>query len=338
MKSSGPSLKEIRSAAQTLAPHILHTAVVPWVGKVIERMLDPDTQVFAKLELMQFAGSFKARAALLRVMELTAEQRARGVVAASAGNHAIAVSYAAEKMGVPATVVMPESVSSIRIAKCKIRNAEVLLTGSMREALAEAERIAQVEGKILIHPFEGETTVLGTATLGLEFYEEVVPPLDAVIVSVGGGGLAAGVSSAIKQLDPCCKIYGVEPEGAASMTASLAAGTPSVLPSVQSIADSLAVPYTKPYSFSLCQQYLDEVVTVSDYQMCEALAFLFYELKLAVEPGCAAVCAALFGPLRERLLGKRVGLILCGSSIDAATFIRHLQQADAAYLKCLHGE
>ncbi len=170
-----------------------------------------------------------------------------------------------------------------------------------------------------MHPFEGELTALGTATLGLEFARQA-PELEALIVPIGGGGLCAGVASAFKLVQPACQIYGVEPEGADSMLRSFRAGSPQTIEKVRTIADSLGAPYALPYSFALCQQNVDDIVLVDDDALRRAMGLLFSGMKLAVEPAGAAATAALLGPLRERLQGKRVGVIVCGANIDFATF------------------
>ena len=149
-----------------------------------------------------------------------------------------------------------------------------------------------------------------------------VENLDAVIVPVGGGGLIAGIACAVKQMQPRCKVYGVEPEGADSMTRSFAAGSPQSIEKVRTIADSLGAPYALPYSFGIARRFVDEMVTIPDDAMQRAMGLLFAAMKLAVEPAGAAATAALCGPLRERLAGKRVGVIVCGSNIDIATFAK----------------
>ena len=334
---TAPTLEAIRQAQERLSPYVLNTPVVPWVGKVIERVLGEKTEICAKLELMQYAGSFKVRGVLLRIMQLSEDERNRGVVAVSAGNHAIAVCYAAEMLGINAKVVMPKYVDRIRIEKCKSRGAEVVLTDSFQLAFDTVNTVLVEEGRTLIHPYEGENIVLGTATLGLEFIEQTDPRVEAIIVGVGGGGLAAGVASAVKQFEPQCQVFGVEPEGADAMFQSLAAGEPKTVTDVDTIADSLTPPSVLPFTFSLCQQHLDEVVRVSDQELRTAMNFLFYDLKLAVEPAAAAACAGMIGPLRDKLSGKRIGLILCGSSIDADQFIGHLELAKGTYMKYLSG-
>jgi threonine dehydratase len=172
-----------------------------------------------------------------------------------------------------------------------------------------------------VHPFEGVRTALGTATLGYELAHQV-PELDLVLVPIGGGGLCAGVASALKLLQPRCRVIGVEPEGADSMHRSFAAGEPRPIEAVRTIADSLGAPYALPISFELCRRNVDELVLVDDDALRAAMRTLQREAKLAVEPAGAAATAALLGPLRERARGQRVGLVVCGANIDPATYSR----------------
>ncbi|MFQ5636247.1 MAG: pyridoxal-phosphate dependent enzyme, partial [Gammaproteobacteria bacterium] len=162
-------------------------------------------------------------------------------------------------------------------------------------------------------------TVCGTATVGLELAEQA-PDLDAVIVPIGGGGLCAGIATAVKTMQPACKIYGVEPEGADAMHRSFASGQPETINEVRTIADSLGAPFTAEYSLAICRNYVDDLVLIDDDQIRAAMALLFRGMKLAVEPAGAAATAALCGPLAERLHGKRVALIVCGANIDVSTF------------------
>jgi threonine dehydratase len=179
--------------------------------------------------------------------------------------------------------------------------------------------IERDEGRTLIHPFEGVTTATGTATLGLELCQQV-PDLEAVIVPIGGGGLCAGVASAVKLAQPRCAVFGVEPEGADSMHRSFAAGEPRSIERVATIADSLGAPYALPISFAMCRRNVDELVRVSDDELRQAMRLMQRECKLAVEPAGAAAMAALVGPLRLKLAGRRVALIVSGSNIDTATY------------------
>jgi threonine dehydratase len=318
------TLEEIRSAAELLAGRVHETPVVRLHGAQVERELGADTQVYLKLELFQVTGTFKARAALLNVLSLASDARERGVTAISAGNHAIAVAFAARAAGTHAKVVMIASANPLRIELCRAYGAEVVLAPDAHSGFARVEEIAREEGRALIHPFEGRTTALGTATLGLELCRQL-PALDAVVVPIGGGGLCAGVASAVKLLNPACQVFGVEPFGADSMYRSLLAGAPQSIERVATIADSLGAPYALPISFELCRRHVAEVVRVTDDELRDAMRFLQRNAKLAVEPAGAAATAALRGPLRERLRGKRVGLIICGSNIDTASYARLIE-------------
>jgi threonine dehydratase len=318
---TGPSLDAIRAARERLGDRVRETPVWRWRGDAIDRAAGAGTQVFLKLELLQYTGTFKARGALLNAMALSDAARQRGVTAVSAGNHAIAVAFAARAVGTTAKVVMPKTANPARVALCRTYGAEVVLTDDVFAAFAEVKRIEAEEGRTFIHPFEGELTMLGTATVGYELCSQV-ENLDAVIVPVGGGGLIAGIACAVKQMQPHCEVYGVEPEGADSMSRSFAAGEPQTLERVSTIADSLAAPYAMPCSFGVARQFVDGIVTIPDAAMQRAMALLFTDMKLAVEPAGAAATAALCGPLRERLDGKRVGLVVCGTNIDLATFAR----------------
>ena len=322
-----PTLSEAREAAQQIAPFINQTPIHRWQGRLLDERVGSDTSVELKLELFQRAGSFKTRGALLGILALDDDARGRGVTAVSAGNHAIAVSYAANALGVDAKVVMQSSANPARVAAARAFGAEVIIGGDGPACFALAEQIVEKEGRTFIHPFDGHNVTLGTATLGIEICEQM-GPLDALVIPVGGGGLASGVALIAKQLMPECKVYGVEPAGADSMSRSFAAGEPQRLEKVETIADSLGPPMALPYSFSICQANIDRLVTVEDDAIRSAMRLLFDEMKLAVEPAAAAGTAALAGPLREELAGRRVGLIVCGTNIDPATHAKLLQGTD----------
>ena len=318
-------LAEIEAAAEMLAPLVRETPTWPFRDELMDRLLPKDTRPLLKLELFQYAGSFKARGALSVMLGLAEPARARGVTAVSAGNHAIAVAWAAGTLGTSAKVVMPKVADPYRVARCVALGAEVVLAEDVHAAFALAERIEREEGRAFVHPFEGPRTALGTATLGRELLRQA-PEVDAVLVPVGGGGLAAGVSAAIKQIKPSCLVIGVEPEANDVMFRSLRSGKPEQVPEggYRTIADSLSPPYTMPYSLALCRRYLDDLVLVSDDAMREAVAILFRGAKLAVEPAGASATAALLGPLRERLAGRQVALIVCGTNIAPERYVDHL--------------
>lgn len=325
-QTSYPTLTDIRQTADRLSGKTLVTPAWRWHTGVIERTLSPATEVWLKLELFQKTGTFKLRGALTCIEALDDTARMRGVVAASAGNHAVAVAYAAQLAGVSAKVAMPRHASPARLDACRQSGAEILLTDSIHEAFALANRVAADEGRAMMHPFDGPNTAKGTATVGLELMQQV-PDLDAVVVPVGGGGLCAGISAAVKQLNPACSVYGVEPFGADAMYRSFMSGHTEELDTVDTIADSLGAPYTLPYSFGVCHRFVDEIVRVSDEDLRRCMVHLFRDMKLVTEPASAAATAALLGPLRERLDGKRVALIVCGTNIDAPRFAELLAQA-----------
>jgi threonine dehydratase len=319
--ASFPTLDQIRAARARLEPFILETPIWRWRGQEAAHLFGAGTETVLKLELFQHTGSFKLRGALTVMLELTADELARGVTAVSAGNHAIAVAVAAALVGTTAKVVMPRTANPFRVERCRRHGAEVVLVDDVQEAFARVQQIQETEGRIFVHPYEGPLTALGTATLGLEFLAQA-PDLDAVIVPIGGGGLCAGVSCAVKQLNPRCLVFGVEPVGADTMFRSFQAGVPQALDRVRTIADSLGAPYALPYSFGLCRRFVDEIVLVDDDELRRAMGALFAGMKLAAEPAGAAATAALCGPLRARLAGAQVGLIVCGANIDLETFSR----------------
>jgi threonine dehydratase len=313
------TLAEIRAARALLGDRIVRTPVVPLAGPAVESALAPGTQALLKLELFQHTGSFKARGALVNALSLGEAERARGICAISAGNHAIAAAYAARTVGASAKIVMKEGANPFRVAECRRYGGEIVFEADFHAAFRRVEEIRATEGRTLIHPFEGLRTALGTATLGLEFIEQA-PDLEAVIVPVGGGGLAAGLATAIRLVKPDCRVFGVEPFGADTMYRSFAAGSPQGIDRIDTIADSLGAPYALPISYALCRASLEEIVRIEDAEMVGAMRFLAAHARLAVEPAGAAATAALLGPLKARLAGRRVGLVVCGSNISAEAY------------------
>jgi threonine dehydratase len=313
-----PTLESIQLARRRLGDLVRETPTWQWLGQRIGKMIPDDTAISLKLELFQHAGSFKARGVMLAMQDLDEEARSRGVTAVSAGNHAMAVAYAARAMGSHAKVVMPTNANPARVAASKAMGAEVEQLDDIGAAFARVEEIERTEGRKFLHPFEGENMALGSATLGMEFLRQA-GQLDVLFVPIGGGGLAAGISSAVKQLQPRCRVIGVEPAGADSMHRSFAAGKPQRIDSVGTIADSLGAPMAMPYSYGLCKRYIDDLVMVDDDELCSALWLLFADAKLAVEPAGAATTAAML-KMSDQLAGKHVGLIVCGANIDEATF------------------
>ena len=317
MTVAGPDIADIGALRERLAGKTTLTPIVRCAA--IEESIGADTQVFAKLEFLQRTGTFKARGALATLYSLSPEQLGAGVTAVSAGNHAIATAYAAQALGTSAKVVMLRTANRSRVQACQSFGAEVILADDVHQAFELAEAIQEDEGRYFVHPFDGPAVATGTGTVGLEICEQC-DDVDAIIVPVGGGGLIAGIANAVKRLRPACEVIGVEPEGADTMHRSLASGEPARIDKVRTIADSLGAPFALPYSFGLCQMHVDRMAMVDDLQLRKAMGFLFREMKIAVEPACAASTAALLGPLHEGLAGKRIVLVMCGSNIDWATF------------------
>jgi threonine dehydratase len=314
-----PSLASVEEVRRQIAPYILPTPLWHWETAGVARALPDIGELHLKLELFQHTGSFKPRGALAVMIELSSDALARGVTAVSAGNHAIGVAYAAKVLGTTAKVVIPKTASPVRIARARAFGAEVVLVDDVHEAFARVKEIEEQEGRTFVHPFEGPRTALGTATIGMEVIE-ALPDAEVIVVPVGGGGLLAGIAAAAKLMNPAVEVYGVEPVGADAMYRSFRSRKPEKLEAVKTIADSLGAPYTAPYSLDLCLHYTDDVVLIDDAAMCRAMRLLFDEMKLAVEPAGAAATAAMIGPLREKVRGKRAVAIVCGANIDLEKF------------------
>ena len=317
MKAVAPSIDEVRQLAGRLRQWLRPTPMLRC--RALEQRRSTAAEIHGKLEFLQRTGTFKSRGALATILGFDAGQLEAGVTAVSAGNHAIATAFAAQALGTTAKVVMIKSASPVRVEACREYGAEVVLADDVHSAFDLAEEIRQKEGRSFVHPFEGPYVARGTGTVGLEICEQL-DDFDVIIIPVGGGGLCAGISSAVKQIRGRTTVIGVEPEGANSMQLSFASGQPESIDKVETIADSLGAPFAAPYSFALCKQYVDELVVVSDDEIRAAMGMLYRHQKFAVEPACAATTAALFGPLKDRFAGAKVVLVFCGSNIDWNTY------------------
>jgi threonine dehydratase len=275
-------------------------------------------QLLVKAELLQKTGSFKPRGVLTRLARLTPDERERGVIGISAGNHAQALAYGAAQAGVPCTVVMPTTAVASKVAATRGYGARVVLHGETSiVAFAEYERLVEAEGQAPVHPFNDPRVIAGQGTVGLEILEEA-PDLDAVIVPVGGGGLIAGMAVAIKALQPGVRIVGVEPEGAPGLSRALAAGQVVPLTSVQTIADGLSAPFAGALTLDIAQRLVDDVVLVSDQEIAEALRLVLERTKFQAEPAGVAGVAALLANRCGVRDGARVLTVLSGGNIDRA--------------------
>jgi threonine dehydratase len=282
-------------------------------SETISRMTG--TKIFFKLENLQLTGSFKERGALNRLLTLTTEEIKGGVIAASAGNHGMAVAYHSRRLGISATIVMPRSAPLVKVTRVRQYGAESLLHGSDYDsAYAEAKRLAAEKGLTFISAFDDPLVVAGQGTIGLELYEQN-PDVDAVIVPVGGGGLIAGIALALKTLLPKVRVVGVQSEAVPSMKAALERGTPVQVPSAATIADGIAVRSVGATPLELVRAHVDEVVTVSEEQIANAVLTLL-EVEKTVAEGAAAVPLAALLNNKTSLAGKNVGVIVSGGNID----------------------
>jgi threonine dehydratase len=281
--------------------------------------------IYCKLDYLQRTGSFKERGARNALLLLTPEQRERGVIAASAGNHAQGIAYHGSLLGIPVTVVMPKFAALIKVTNCRQLGANVVLHGSdLGEARARAEEIAHGEGLTFIHPFDNADVMAGQGTMALEILEQT-PDVEAIVVPVGGGGLLAGVGTVVKALRPNVRVVGVEPEHAACLTAALAAGRPVPVPLSPTLADGLAVPVLGTRPFAVLQRVVDEVLTVSEANIALAILRLIELEKSVVEGAGAAPLAAFLAGKLDHLKGRRVVLALCGGNIDLTMLDRVIE-------------
>jgi threonine dehydratase len=281
--------------------------------------------VFCKLDYLQRTGSFKERGARNALLLLDDEARRRGVIAASAGNHAQGVAYHGSLLGIPVTVVMPKFAALIKVTNCRQLGARVILHGAdLAEARARAEELAASDGLTFIHPFDNLDVMAGQGTMGLEILEQT-PDLDAVVVPVGGGGLLAGVGTAVKALKPQARVIGVEPVHAACFTAALAAGGPVSVALSPTLADGLAVAQLGTRPFEALRRVVDEVVTVDEATIALAILRLIELEKSVVEGAGAAPLAAFLAGKLDYLKGKRVVLALCGGNIDLTMLDRVIE-------------
>lgn len=283
--------------------------------------LNPDANIILKTENLQVTGSFKVRGAAYKISQLSDEEKARGVIACSAGNHAQGVALAATKAGAKSLICLPDNAPISKIEATKKYGADVcLVPGVYDDAYNKALELRDSEGYTFVHPFNDEDVIAGQGTIGLEILEQV-PDVDAVIVPVGGGGLISGVAYAIKALNPNVKVYGVQAAGAPSMVNSVKEGKIKRLASVTTIADGIAVKEPGDLTFDLVSQYVDELVTVTDDEVAAAILALIEQQKLCAEgAGAVSVAAAMFN--KVPVAGKKVVCLVSGGNIDVTILSR----------------
>ena len=309
------TLDKVYHAAYVLKNVIRHTDLIQ------ASKINREAEVYLKTENLQNTGSFKLRGAYYKISQLSEEEKAKGVIACSAGNHAQGVALAAQRSGIPAIICIPDGAPISKVENTKSYGARVeLVKGVYDDAYRRACELQQETGCTFIHPFDDPDVIAGQGTIGLELLDQL-PDVDAVIVPVGGGGLIAGVAFAVKSLNPHCKVYGVQAAGAPGMVHALEAGGPDALDRVSTFADGIAVKCPGSLTYELTKKYVDDVVTVTDDETATAVLALIEEQKLIAEgAGAVAVAAAMFNKIDIK--GKKVICLISGGNIDVTILSR----------------
>ena len=303
-------LSHIREARENIRS-ILHLTPVFSSRYLSERS---GAEVWLKAELFQKTGSFKPRGAINRLKHLSPEEKARGIVSVSAGNHAQAVAFAAAREGISCVVVMPSTAPQNKLSATRNYGAEVVLHDDLRTIFERTEEVRQSRNATFVHPYDDPDVIAGQGTVGLEVCEQI-PGADIVVAGIGGGALLAGIAVACKSLNPQVRVIGVEPEGAAGMTLALREGKPVRLQQISTVADGLAAPYAGAASLELVRRYVDDVVLVTDDQILDACRILLERAKLLAEPAGAACAAALLSGKIDAA-GRKVALVVSGGNLD----------------------
>ena len=309
------NMQEVYRASYVLKPIIRETLLIPST-KVRE-----GTQIFIKPENLQVTGSFKVRGASYMVSQLSDEEKERGVIACSAGNHAQGVALSAQKYAIPSIICLPEGAPISKVEATRSYGAEIcLVPGVYDDAYNRALQLKEERGMTFVHPFNNPLVIAGQGTIGVEILNEL-PDVDVIIVPIGGGGLIGGIAYVAKQLNPNIKVYGVQAKGAPSMLESIEHGHIERLSAVSTIADGIAVKEPGDLTYQLCQKYVDGIVTVSDDEVCAAILLLLEQHKMIAEgAGAVSVAAAMFCNLP--LEGKKTVCVVSGGNIDVTTLNR----------------
>ncbi len=312
------TLDKVKDASNVLGKVINNT-------DILRMPIECDNDVYLKTENLQVTGSFKIRGAYYKISKLSAEERARGVIACSAGNHAQGVALAAQKYGIPALICLPEGAPISKIEATRSYGAQIcLVKGVYDDAYQKARELQKEHGYTFIHPFDDEDVIAGQGTLSLEILNEM-PDLDAIVVPVGGGGLISGVAFAAKKIKPDIKVFGVQASNASSMYNSIKEGRAIKLASVNTLADGIAVKQPGDLTFDLCKKYVDEIFTVNEAEIYTAMLTLIEKKKLVAEgAGAVSLAAAMFNKLP--LTNKKVCCVISGGNIDVNRLSRVITQ------------
>ncbi len=304
-------ISAIEEARDRIAAYVKRTTLEG--SETLSRHLG--TNVFVKLELFQKTGAFKIRGAFNKLLSLSGEDRGRGVVAVSGGNHAQAVAHASSVLGMSSVILMPESTPNNYVEATRGYGARVDLQPTIADAFAKARQY-ESDGMVFVHPFDDPLVMAGQGTVGLEIMEDL-PDATDIVVSIGGGGLAGGVSTAVKAIDPAVKLWGVETVGADAMSQALAAGHPVELPAITSIAKTLGAPAVSEETLALARKNLESVTVVTDAEAVNSLQFILERLKVITEPAASCTLAAAEKLRSNFRPDSKVVLILCGGNTGA---------------------
>ncbi len=309
------TLEQIHNAARVLNGNIRETDLI-YAPNIVT-----DSKIYLKCENLQVTGSFKIRGAFYKISQLSQEERDKGVVACSAGNHAQGVAVSAQKNNIKSTIFIPSIAPLSKIEATKSYGAEVkLIDGVYDDAYEAAVRYYKESGAVFVHPFDDELVIAGQGTIGLELLRQL-PELDAVIVPIGGGGLIAGIATCIKNINPRCKVYGVQAQGAPSMVNAMELHELHSLDRVSTVADGIAVKTPGSLTFDLCEKYVDDIVTVTEDEIATAILTLIEQQKLIAEgAGAVSVAAAMFNKLPIK--GQNIACVVSGGNIDVSILSR----------------
>jgi threonine dehydratase len=320
-----PTIEDARAAQELLRGQVHRTPT--WRSTSLSERVGADVRL--KLELFQKTGSFKARGATNKVASLTDDERARGVIAVSAGNHAGALAYAASRAGVRSLIVTWETASEVKLAAARAYGGETLRRGKTPlDAFAAMRELMAERGMVLAHPFDDPKVIAGQATVGIEIVEDV-PDVAAVVVPIGGGGLISGTAMAIKALRPQARVIGIEPEGAPTLTRALEQGGPVNLTDIDTIADGLAAPMSGELSLELIRRNVDDVILLPDAAFARAMGFLAERQKVMAEPAGAAAVAALLDGAAGQLPDGPVVAVVSGGNVDPRAFSEIVRGGDS---------
>ena len=313
------TLDKIYHASYVLSDVVRKTALVR------APKLNPECELYLKPENLQVTGSFKVRGAGYMISQLSADEKAKGVIACSAGNHAQGVALAAQKYGIKSVICLPDGAPISKVEATKSYGAEVVMVkGVYDDAYKRALELRDEMGYTFVHPFDNENVIAGQGTIGLEILNEL-KDIDAVVVPIGGGGLASGIAFAVKQLSPRTKVYGVQAAGAPSMYNSVKAGKRERLDGVNTIADGIAVKEPGVNTFDLCSKYVDEIVTVTEGEISSAILALIEQHKMIAEgAGAVAVAAVMFNKIDVK--GKKVVSVVSGGNVDVTILSRVIKR------------